>query len=225
MAFPAGFCRPLGKLACLRARSGSDCRVLWPHLVAIRDLQHSPARLLNHVRWGVGHDPLFIHGHPWVKLDIRESFLRAVGARKPFGSTTTTFPLDISPPRKPPLLDGRDVSFADTAKTPAVAVVNQEFARAFRGCIDHGAHRDPLGRRPCETRPTHRSGKSAPRTIVAGGLPCWTSLQAPGEQPRAEPTHRDCTVGVRRGCHPSMDRPSLNSFLRTDPASSSCCLT
>jgi predicted permease len=28
-----------------------------------------------------------------------------------------------------PLLDGRDVSFTDTAKTPAVAVVNQEFAR------------------------------------------------------------------------------------------------
>src|SRR5579862_6450745 len=28
-----------------------------------------------------------------------------------------------------PLLAGRDVSFADTEKTPAVAIVNQEFAR------------------------------------------------------------------------------------------------
>jgi predicted permease len=44
-----------------------------------------------------------------------------------------TYDYDISPgyftAAQTPLLAGRDVSFADTAKTPAVAVVNQQFAR------------------------------------------------------------------------------------------------
>ena len=45
----------------------------------------------------------------------------------------TAFVFDVSPgyfaAAGTPLLAGRDVSFADTAKTPAVAVVNQTFAR------------------------------------------------------------------------------------------------
>ena len=44
-----------------------------------------------------------------------------------------TFSYDISPgylkAAETPLLEGRDVTFADTAKTPRVAIVNQEFAR------------------------------------------------------------------------------------------------
>ena len=44
-----------------------------------------------------------------------------------------TFDYEVSPgyfaAAQTPLLEGRDVSFADTAKTPPVAVVNQEFAR------------------------------------------------------------------------------------------------
>jgi ABC-type antimicrobial peptide transport system permease subunit len=45
----------------------------------------------------------------------------------------TTYYFQVSPgyfrAAQTPLLEGRDVSFTDTAKTPAVAVVNQEFAR------------------------------------------------------------------------------------------------
>jgi predicted permease len=44
-----------------------------------------------------------------------------------------------------PLLAGRDVSFADTAKTPAVAVVNQEFARRLFH-INDGRSGEVVGR-------------------------------------------------------------------------------
>ena len=44
-----------------------------------------------------------------------------------------------------PLLAGRDVSFTDTAKTPAVAVVNQQFARRLFPS-DHGHSENAVGR-------------------------------------------------------------------------------
>jgi predicted permease len=52
---------------------------------------------------------------------------------KPSNRAFGAFAYDISPgyftAAETPLLAGRDVSFSDTAKTPAVAVVNREFAR------------------------------------------------------------------------------------------------
>ncbi len=52
---------------------------------------------------------------------------------RPSNAAFHTFEYDVSPGYlaacATPLLAGRDVSFGDTAKTPAVAVVNQEFAR------------------------------------------------------------------------------------------------
>jgi predicted permease len=52
---------------------------------------------------------------------------------RPSNAVFHTFEYDVSPGYlaacATPLLAGRDVSFSDTAKTPAVAVVNQEFAR------------------------------------------------------------------------------------------------
>ena len=52
---------------------------------------------------------------------------------RPSNAAFHTFEYDVSPGYlaacATPLLAGRDVSFSDTAKTPAVAVVNQEFAR------------------------------------------------------------------------------------------------
>ena len=52
---------------------------------------------------------------------------------RPSNKAFTTYYFDVSPgyftAAETPLLEGRDVSFTDTAKTPAVAVVNQEFAR------------------------------------------------------------------------------------------------
>jgi predicted permease len=52
---------------------------------------------------------------------------------RPSNKAFTTYMFDVSPgyfaAAQTPLLAGRDVSFADTAKTPAVAVVNQAFAR------------------------------------------------------------------------------------------------
>jgi predicted permease len=52
---------------------------------------------------------------------------------RPSNKAFTTFLFDVSPgyftAAGTPLLAGRDVSFSDTAKTPAVAVVNREFAR------------------------------------------------------------------------------------------------
>ena len=36
------------------------------------------------------------------------------------------------------------------------------------GCIYDGAHRIAFGRRSRETRPAHRSGKTAPRTVIFG---------------------------------------------------------
>jgi predicted permease len=52
---------------------------------------------------------------------------------RPSNKAFTTYLFDVSPgyftAAQTPLLAGRDVSFADTAKTPAVAVVNQAFAR------------------------------------------------------------------------------------------------
>lgn len=52
---------------------------------------------------------------------------------RPSSSAFNAYFYDVSPgyltAAGTPLLAGRDVSFADTAKTPAVAIVNQEFAR------------------------------------------------------------------------------------------------
>ena len=52
---------------------------------------------------------------------------------RPSNKLFTTYFFSVSPgyfaAAESPLLAGRDVSFADTAKTPLVAVVNQEFAR------------------------------------------------------------------------------------------------
>jgi predicted permease len=51
---------------------------------------------------------------------------------RPSNSAFDTYYYDVSPgyltSAGTPLLEGRDVSFTDTAKTPAVAIVNQEFA-------------------------------------------------------------------------------------------------
>jgi predicted permease len=52
---------------------------------------------------------------------------------RPSGELFSSYLFDVSPgafaTAETPLLAGRDVSFTDTANTPAVAVVNQEFAR------------------------------------------------------------------------------------------------
>ena len=52
---------------------------------------------------------------------------------RPSNRAFYTYKYNVSPgyfaAAQTPLLEGRDVSFTDTAKTPAVAVVNQEFAR------------------------------------------------------------------------------------------------
>ena len=52
---------------------------------------------------------------------------------RPSNRAFYTYDYDVSPgyfaAAQTPLLEGRDVSFTDTDKTPAVAVVNQEFAR------------------------------------------------------------------------------------------------
>jgi len=52
---------------------------------------------------------------------------------RPSNSAFDTYVYDVSPgyfaAAETPLLAGRDVSFTDTAKTPLVAVVNQQFAR------------------------------------------------------------------------------------------------
>jgi predicted permease len=52
---------------------------------------------------------------------------------RPSNSAFYTYVYDVSPgyltAAETPLLAGRDVSFTDTAKTPAVALVNQQFAR------------------------------------------------------------------------------------------------
>ncbi len=52
---------------------------------------------------------------------------------RPSNKAFTTYYFEVSPgyftAAQTPLLEGRDISFTDTAKTPAVAVVNQEFAR------------------------------------------------------------------------------------------------
>ena len=52
---------------------------------------------------------------------------------RPSNRAFYTYKYEVSPgyfaTAQTPLLEGRDVSFTDTAKTPAVAVVNQEFAR------------------------------------------------------------------------------------------------
>jgi ABC-type antimicrobial peptide transport system permease subunit len=52
---------------------------------------------------------------------------------RPSNKAFTNYYFEISPgyfsAAQTPLLEGRDVSFTDTKKTPAVAVVNQEFAR------------------------------------------------------------------------------------------------
>src|SRR6202012_2425393 len=52
---------------------------------------------------------------------------------RPSNKVFTTYYFEVSPgyfaAAQTPLLEGRDISFADTAKTPAIAVVNQAFAR------------------------------------------------------------------------------------------------
>jgi len=64
---------------------------------------------------------------------------------RPSNAAFHTFEYDVSPgylaAAATPLLTGRDVSFSDTAKTPPVAVVNQEFARRlFRSEPAVGRH-------------------------------------------------------------------------------------
>jgi len=66
---------------------------------------------------------------------------------KPSNRAFGTFAYDVSPgffsAAEIPLLAGRDVSFADTAQTPAVAVVNREFVRRL---FHSGDANDAVGR-------------------------------------------------------------------------------
>src|SRR5439155_6217410 len=68
---------------------------------------------------------------------------------RPSNKAFTTFLFDVSPgyfaAAGTPLLAGRDVSFTDTAKTPAVGVVNREFARRL-------LHSDDAVGRYCKDR-------------------------------------------------------------------------
>ena len=62
-----------------------------------------------------------------------EVFSQQTADFRPSNAAFSTFEYDVSPGYlaacTTPLLSGRDVSFSDTSTTPAVAVVNQEFAR------------------------------------------------------------------------------------------------
>jgi predicted permease len=70
-----------------------------------------------------------------LSLDTEQSnvFSQQATDLKPSNRASDTFDYWVSPgyfaTAETPLLQGRDVSFTDTAKTPAVAVVNQELAR------------------------------------------------------------------------------------------------
>ncbi|MGH9682267.1 MAG: ABC transporter permease [Candidatus Acidiferrales bacterium] len=70
-----------------------------------------------------------------LSLDVSTSsvFSQQTTDFRPSNEAFDTFDYDVSPgyftASGTPLLEGRDVSFADTAKTPPVAVVNQQFAR------------------------------------------------------------------------------------------------
>jgi hypothetical protein len=68
---------------------------------------------------------------------------------KPSNRAFDAYNYEVSPgyftAAETPLLAGRDVSFADTAKTPAVAVVNREFARRLFHFND-GHSDDAVGR-------------------------------------------------------------------------------
>jgi ABC-type antimicrobial peptide transport system permease subunit len=65
--------------------------------------------------------------------DTSSIFSQQTTDLRPANKAFTTYFFHVSPgyftAAATPLLAGRDVSFADTAKTPAVAVVNREFAR------------------------------------------------------------------------------------------------
>ena len=64
---------------------------------------------------------------------MSDIFSQSANDFRPSNKVFTTYYFQVSPgyfrAAQTPLLEGRDVSFTDTAKTPAVAVVNQEFAR------------------------------------------------------------------------------------------------
>jgi len=64
---------------------------------------------------------------------VPEVFSQQTTAFRPSNAAFNTFEYDVSPGYlaacATPLLAGRDVSFSDTATTPPVAIVNQEFAR------------------------------------------------------------------------------------------------
>ncbi len=68
---------------------------------------------------------------------------------RPSTSAFGTYDFDVSPgyfaAAETPLLAGRDLSFADTAKTPAVAIVNQDFVRRLFHFKD-GNTGDAVGR-------------------------------------------------------------------------------
>jgi ABC-type antimicrobial peptide transport system permease subunit len=66
-------------------------------------------------------------------LSATDVFSQQATDFRPSNKAFTTYFFNVSPgyftAAGTPLLDGRDVSFADTPKTPTVAVVNREFAR------------------------------------------------------------------------------------------------
>jgi predicted permease len=67
------------------------------------------------------------------EISASDIFSQSTTDFRPSNKAFTTYYFSVSPgyftAAQTPLLEGRDVSFTDTAKTPAVAVVNQEFAR------------------------------------------------------------------------------------------------
>jgi predicted permease len=86
-----------------------------------------------------------------LSLDTSESdvFSEQTTDFKPSNRVSDTFDYWVSPgylaAAETPQLAGRDVSFTDTAKTPAVAVVNREFARRLFH-FDDGHSGDAVGR-------------------------------------------------------------------------------
>jgi predicted permease len=86
-----------------------------------------------------------------LSLDTVESdvFAEQTTDLRPSNRASDAYDYDVSPgyftASEIPLLAGRDVSFADTAQTPPVAVVNQEFARRLFN-LDDAHFRDAVGR-------------------------------------------------------------------------------
>src|ERR1035441_10613348 len=75
----------------------------------------------------------YANGTPLGEISTTSIFSQQTTEFRPSNKALTTYFLHVSPgyftAAGTPLLAGRDVSFTDTAKTPAVAVVNREFAR------------------------------------------------------------------------------------------------